>query len=420
VDDATGEVLWSTIYGPSIWHETAYSMALDSQGNILVAGRVFSEETLDDLLLLRFDGNDGSLDWAFEYDGSDSLDDRAWSLVLDSSDNAYVTGSSAWENGDVSFLTMKINSQGQEVWRRLEPGAVNNQTRAGWVDLDPLGMPVIANRTWTSESSYDVFLRKYSSSDGSTLWESGYNGPTSSSDDLRDMTLDSEGNILVTGVSNSDFMVLKFAGNGDLLWDTRYDGPPGWYDLGNRVTWTPMGEVVATGFSDGGDSSWDAFTLGVDESDGSIAWELRLDGSDGLTDEGQVLFYDENTADLFVGGYSYSYQTDMDQLLIRYSLAETAVPGMDAFTRLRAWPNPSAGEFHFSLSLEQDRSLDLAVYDLRGRRVRHWDGMNLQHGDQQFTWDGKDSRGRDLPSGVYFLRASGFPELRSPALVILR
>jgi len=47
----------------------------------------------------------------------------------------------------------------------------------------------------------------------------------------------------------------------------------------------------------------------------------------------------------------------------------------------------------------------LAVYDLRGRRVRDLlEGVRAGGGHYAVPWDGRDDRGRPLPSGVYLYR----------------
>ena len=88
----------------------------------------------------------------------------------------------------------------------------------------------------------------------------------------------------------------------------------------------------------------------------------------------------------------------------------------DAWLHL-PWPNPAAGRVHLRLTARRDGPLDLAVYDLRGRVVRHWEGQ-LAAGDRDFTWDGRDPRGQDLPTGLYFIRLrSGDRTMTRPVLL---
>jgi flagellar hook assembly protein FlgD len=50
--------------------------------------------------------------------------------------------------------------------------------------------------------------------------------------------------------------------------------------------------------------------------------------------------------------------------------------------------------------------LRIAVHDLRGRQVRVLrDGWQAA-GQHRIAWDGRDSRGREAASGVYYVRAA--------------
>jgi hypothetical protein len=76
-------------------------------------------------------------------------------------------------------------------------------------------------------------------------------------------------------------------------------------------------------------------------------------------------------------------------------------------------PNPFNPTTVIACELDVAASVHLTVHDLAGRRVRvlaagEWRAA----GRQEFTWDGRDGRGRRLGSGVYFYR------LRTPRGVV--
>ena len=59
------------------------------------------------------------------------------------------------------------------------------------------------------------------------------------------------------------------------------------------------------------------------------------------------------------------------------------------------------------LPLGGARSAEVALYDLRGRRVALLHRGPLDGaGPHAFSWDGRDDAGADLPSGVYFAQLS--------------
>src|SRR5439155_469583 len=69
------------------------------------------------------------------------------------------------------------------------------------------------------------------------------------------------------------------------------------------------------------------------------------------------------------------------------------------------YPLPARGAVHFDFSLEEDATVTLAFYDVRGRRVRDLvPGLAMRAGSHAATWDGRDDHGRRLGPGVYFAR----------------
>ncbi|MBD3220605.1 T9SS type A sorting domain-containing protein [bacterium] len=88
---------------------------------------------------------------------------------------------------------------------------------------------------------------------------------------------------------------------------------------------------------------------------------------------------------------------------------EDARPGL----QVRAAPNPFTGQTAFRFTLPTRQPVELAVFDLAGRRVATLARGTLAAGRHGVTWDGQDDGGRPQPSGVYVYR------LRSPGQVVV-
>ena len=73
---------------------------------------------------------------------------------------------------------------------------------------------------------------------------------------------------------------------------------------------------------------------------------------------------------------------------------------------LAAYPNPFNPRVNLAFALAEPQHVVLAVYSLAGQRVARLASGNLPAGEQLFTWDGRDSRGNDLPTGQYIVRLS--------------
>jgi hypothetical protein len=68
------------------------------------------------------------------------------------------------------------------------------------------------------------------------------------------------------------------------------------------------------------------------------------------------------------------------------------------------YPNPFNGSTVIRFTLERTENIDLAIYDLLGRRIALMYSGVMDAGDHSFTWDGRSDDGIDLASGIYFYR----------------
>jgi len=78
---------------------------------------------------------------------------------------------------------------------------------------------------------------------------------------------------------------------------------------------------------------------------------------------------------------------------------------LPALTALRpAAPNPFNPQTQLSFDLAAEAEIDLAVYDLQGRRVRTLASGPRPAGTTSVTWTGADAGGRRVAAGLYLVR----------------
>ena len=109
---------------------------------------------------------------------------------------------------------------------------------------------------------------------------------------------------------------------------------------------------------------------------------------------------------LTVAGTVQDVVLDPDNWVLQQSTCSmTDVPSTSAppYT-MRAWPNPFNPSTTISFELPASGPVELAVYDVKGRRVRILVSARREAGSHEVAWDGRDERGRRLPSGIYFCR----------------
>ncbi len=84
------------------------------------------------------------------------------------------------------------------------------------------------------------------------------------------------------------------------------------------------------------------------------------------------------------------------------------------------WPNPFQSTTRFSFSTGEPRSVDLAVYDVAGRRVKTLSVGESSAGLHFVEWDGTGRNGDRVASGVYFVRMRSSAGVVSRPIMLLR
>ena len=153
--------------------------------------------------------------------------------------------------------------------------------------------------------------------------------------------------------------------------------------------------------------AWDDGTVWPDPNGASMQWAGFGDNADGAT--WFTAFTIFGNGDFGTPGAVNDDPTD--------------VPDRGFATVLRPnHPNPFNPSTRFSFTLAVDARVTLAVFDVRGRRVRTVVDQMLPAGDyvNVYGWDGRDDRGRTATSGTYFYRlktGDGFSEARKMMLL---
>jgi flagellar hook assembly protein FlgD len=83
-------------------------------------------------------------------------------------------------------------------------------------------------------------------------------------------------------------------------------------------------------------------------------------------------------------------------------------------------PNPSRGAAAFRFAVPRAGRVELALYDLVGRRVRTLIAGSVAAGAHDAAWDGRDGAGMRVPAGLYYARLRMDGEIQSRCVVIER
>ncbi len=285
---SVGNILWGTFYGGSGNYDDGFSIATDTVGNILVAGRTNSDTGIStsgafqstiagstDAFIVKF-GPTGNRLWGSYYGGSNA--DMAYGIATDTACNVLLAGytqsttgiasSGAFDTtyaGNNDAFLVKFNSNGNRIWATYFGGSGNDVAKG--VATDKIANIVITGSTSSTTeiatfsahqntyggSNSDAFVAKFTATGG--LWWSSYYGGAST-DVGNDITCDISKGVCVTGFTSStnlisttyaitdtsliysgyqasfgggnwwygDAFVVKFTSTGVRLWGTYYGG----------------------------------------------------------------------------------------------------------------------------------------------------------------------------------------------------
>ena len=216
--DPAGSFRWAGIYdGPGNAIDLTQAFALDSAGNVVVAGWVDVQGQFSggDVGLVRFRGTDGSVL------SSDTVDrgfqDRPFDVALDAQGNAYVVGHTEAFLTLFDYIVVKFDAGGQEAWTRTYDGGGRQFDEATAVSVDRTGhIYVTGGAAPVAGQPPDFVTLKYHAN-GTLLWAARYDSPAHDLDTASHMEVDGMGNIYVAGESygvgtQSDFLLVKYAG----------------------------------------------------------------------------------------------------------------------------------------------------------------------------------------------------------------
>jgi uncharacterized delta-60 repeat protein len=216
---------------------------LDQEGNVYVAGYTNANGLYnDDFGVIKLNAR-GELDNTFGDGGKAIIDfsgnrrDKAFSLVLDQQGNVYVAGET-YVNGSYDFGVIKLNSSGVldtsfgENGKAIIDISGNSFDTAYSLALDEQGNVYVAGYT-NANGSFDFGVIKLNAS-GELYSGFGENGKAiidfsgNNFDIGRSLVLDQQGNVYVAGYTNvngrNDFGIIKLDASGELNTTFGVDG----------------------------------------------------------------------------------------------------------------------------------------------------------------------------------------------------
>ena len=263
------------------------SVAVDSSGYAYVTGSFtrdvdFGTTTLtwsgvEDIFVAKID-TWGSWQWATMAGGAQGYD-VSHSIDIGPNGDAFIAGyfqftsdfgsDSFTANGGSDVFISKISPQGDWIWTETAGGSSNSE--AYTICVDSQGGVFIAGGFYTGISfgniSYSTggysnsFIAKVNDQGNSVVWDWAITVASSSSNSAEDMTLDSNGDLMITGwfqgtasfgntamtsSGNQDIYVTKVLANGNSAWAQKAGS--GSDDVGLGIGMDSQGNLYTTGY----------------------------------------------------------------------------------------------------------------------------------------------------------------------------
>ena len=200
--DSGGNQQWVARYdGPAgSMDDFAIRVLVDGSGSVYVLGASEGAGTDRDFMTIKY-APDGSEQWVARYNGPASGYDEPQALAMDASGNAYVAGSSRGSDTNGDYATIKYAPDGSVQWVARYDG--NDWDDAHALTVDSSGNAFVTGSSHASDTAPDYTTIKYDSN-GNQVWLASYDGPASGADVARALVLDGAGNVYVTGSSTGD------------------------------------------------------------------------------------------------------------------------------------------------------------------------------------------------------------------------
>ncbi len=338
-------------------------IAIDPEGNVYVTGYGFREESSFDFVTLKYDA-EGNLIWEKRYNGPANSSDYAQAIEVGPEGSVYVVGHSNGIDTSLDATIVKYDKHGHLLWMRRYDGPAQKDDWAYDVARSPDGGIVIAGYSFGQRTEHDYLVLKYSA-DGEHLWTARHNPPRNRDDVCQGLAIDAKGNVYVTGIDRTqetayDMATLKYDARGRLNWLARHAGPAQAFDAAKDIAVDPDGNVFVTGYSFAGETEYDVVTIKYD-AEGQERWAKSYDGPSHLIDCGLELAVSRDGG-VFVAGLSIDPDSGADCLLIHYD-AEGNQVWLSRFSG-----SGNGGDVPQSVALDSESNVIVAGYS-RGQET---------------------------------------------------
>jgi len=430
---SSGSLLWERTYpGIKNGEDKAISAVVDQSGNIYITGYCTGADYKFDMLTMKYSPN-GTLLWSITEDGEEHLNTQGESIALDNSGNVYVTGYTTSASNHEDIIVVKYNpDNGEQIWRKTYNGSGNSEDKAWGIVVDKDQFVYITGHTTSAKSNIDCITLQLACQTGNLGWAAKFNGSGNSEDKAWGIVVDTDGLIYITGQTTSsgnnvNYLTMCYLANGNVKWGpSEYNGPGNGDDKAYAITAIYTGSsrgvksIVVTGGSIGNNNNNDYATVTYNAGTGSqrgdaVRYSLNASSDDIALD------IDSKNMNVYVTGYSdiISFSGSSAAVTQMINLSDnnennTMNIAPEKFSLYQNYPNPFNPSTNIKFDVPASSFVKITIYDVLGKIVDVPVNQQLEAG----TYDIKYTNAQ-LASGIYFyeLKADGFQYIKKMTIV---
>lgn len=429
--NSEGVLEWSKAYNNtsngSVLEDKGLDIAVDNNGYIYVTGYYTNGDFYKEIATLKY-SPEGEEIWGILEDGDDDLNSQGLSIAVGASGNIYVAGYVSTDSNGTDMATIKYDSSGTLQWRKTYNGTGNGEDKAWGIVVDESDNAYVTGYA-TGDSSYiDCATLKYSSG-GNLEWASIYNGEGNSTDKAWGIVVDTDGSIYITGETsvdslNTNYLTIKYDNSGDVQWVKFYDGTGNASDIASAIgilADSNSRSIVVTGKSWGTNNNYDYATVRYSSTTG-VQTQVNRYSMSGITDDVAKKIAISET-NVFVTGYSELIVESSNNVsyistqMMKWGESSELTNNNNTpqkYVLHQNYPNPFNPSTNIKFDISKASIVKLAIYDMLGREVAVLVNQQLTAGSYNIAYSNKD-----LSSGIYFYRltAGNFVETKKMSLI---
>ena len=392
--NAMGTEDWVARYhgggGPMANSDIARAIDIDESGNVYVTGES-NDGTSTDFVTIKYSPS-GLQEWVGRYDGHISGSDFAGMITVDELGNIYVAGFSEGAGTLFDYAVIKYNSMLVEEWTaRYNNEQVNGDDACFAMVVDNSNNVYLTGRSQSTLALIDAdYATVKFNENGVQEWVAEYNGIGNGNDIPYGIAVDNSGYVYVTGQSQGsgtldDYCTLKYEQVTIPVELTSFTANVTGHNV--ILNWVTATETNNQGFnversqhSEFKNQDWEK--IGFVAGNGTVTEKKSYSFSDKEISAG-AYFYRLKQID-YDGSYEYSQVVGV----------EVSIP--EKFSLSQNYPNPFNPTTKINFSLGVGSYVTLKVFDALGQEITTLVNGNLEAGNHSITYNSSK-----LNSGVY-------------------